>query len=89
LDPKIGCVQLGNDYLNGAGVAKDEARAAEFFRKACDGGLGWGCSRIGWMYQTGHGLAKDEALAAKFLRQACDMGHAASCENLQRLARGP
>ncbi len=41
-----GCWRLGLLYQRGEGVSKDEAKAIELFRKACDGGCTAGCDAI-------------------------------------------
>jgi hypothetical protein len=63
----------------GTGVAKDEARAVELFKKACDAGHAGGCSSLGVMYDEGRGVAKDEAGAVELYWKACDGGDAQGC----------
>jgi TPR repeat protein len=46
-DP-VACYREGTAYANGAGVARDEARAAALFQRACDGGVMSGCANLGW-----------------------------------------
>jgi hypothetical protein len=40
----IGCLGLGTIYRDGRDTAKDPARAAELFKKACDGGVKPACA---------------------------------------------
>jgi TPR repeat protein len=66
------------------GLAKDETKAVELFRKACDGGEIPACGNLGVMHMYGlGGLAKDETKAAELYRKACDGGVAKFCGNLR------
>src|SRR5438094_5062081 len=78
----MSCNNLGLMYGNGDGVAKDAARAAALYRKACDGGDARGCTNLGVMYANGDGVAKDAAQAVALNRKACDGGDAGGCTNL-------
>jgi len=51
------CSNLGTMYrLGGRGVARDEARAVELYRKACNLGSTTGCTRLREMYSEGRGV---------------------------------
>ncbi len=51
------CASLGGMYRTGGrGVARDEARAAELFRMACDLGSVNGCTSFREMYREGRGV---------------------------------
>jgi hypothetical protein len=65
------CYREGTAYANGAGVARDEGRAAALFQRACDGGVMSGCANLGWLYFSGHGVAKDDARASALFQKAC------------------
>jgi TPR repeat protein len=69
-----GCYKLGVSYSLGAGVSKNEVRAAALYKQACDGGLVAGCSNLGALYVTGQGVSKDVMRAAALYKQACDGG---------------
>jgi TPR repeat protein len=74
------CLELGARYLRGeAGVTKDEARAAESFQKACEGGSATGCELYGKMLRDGRGVSKDEAKAEALLAKACGGGAGGAC----------
>ena len=45
-----GCYNLGTIYANGNDVEKDFSKAAELFKKACDGGEMHGCSNLDIIY---------------------------------------
>ena len=56
---------LGLRYAGGQGVAKDERKAAQLYRKACDGGQEASCGLLGFMYALGRGVARDERKAVR------------------------
>ena len=76
------CNNLGNAYSKGKGVAKDPNKAAQFYQKACDGGIMVGCTNLGSNYQKGEGVAKDLDKAAQLYQKACDGGEMFGCGNL-------
>ena len=49
-----------NDYEQGIAFYnnKEYDKAAELFKKACDGGEMLGCSNLGFMYAHGNGVEK-------------------------------
>lgn len=76
------CNELGVMYGTGKVVARDDSRAAEFYRKACDGGYAGGCNELGYMYAKGYGVSKDNKLAADYYQRGCDGGDGRGCGNL-------
>ncbi len=46
-------------YANGNGVEKNEQKAAELYKKACDGGDLDGCRNLVVMHTNGNGVEKD------------------------------
>jgi TPR repeat protein len=79
---------LGVLYLQGRGVAKDEAEGARWYRKAADVGNADAMSRLGFLYEPGRGVAKDDAEAARWYRKAADGGSALAMRNLGALYDG-
>jgi len=69
-------------YKHGDGVTEDQSKAAELFRKACDGGSRSECHNLGWMYKKGEGVTADQSKAAELFRKACDGGYSWSCQQL-------
>jgi TPR repeat protein/CHAT domain-containing protein len=65
-------VNLGRLYALGHGVAKDEAVAISWFRRAADGGSAVAHHNLGVMYETGS--HRDLAAAAKHYRVAAEAG---------------
>ncbi len=72
------CNRIGASYATGDGVAKDEAEADKWFRKAAEQGkefpLGASYYLVGLCYATGDGVAKDEAEADKWFHKAAEQG---------------
>ena len=61
---------------------KEYDKAAELFKKACDGGNMRGCYNLGVMYTNGDGVEKDFSKAAELFKKACDGGEMDGCRNL-------
>ena len=82
-----GCALLGVNYRKGIGVAKDAAKANEYFLKACKdiviGGLAAACTAVGFNYQKGIGVAKDAAKANEYYLKACDGEDMVACLYLE------
>ncbi len=76
------CVRLGWMYVEGNGVPKNHARAAELFVTSCNKGNALGCNNLGWLYYNGWGVQQNRAQAVVFYRKACDGGEALGCTNL-------
>jgi TPR repeat protein len=74
-------------YRDGEGVAKNLDRAADLFKRACDGGGAVGCEDLGSMYLHGDGVPKDRNLAANLFKKACDGGLNRGCEHLSHLKK--
>lgn len=73
---------LGNAYLNGRGVEKDEKQAVEWFRKAAEQKYLQAQSNLGTCYAQGRGVAKDDKQAVEWYRKAADQNHAGAQNNL-------
>jgi uncharacterized protein len=54
-------------------------RAADLFRRACDGGNSLGCVEYGDMCKSGTGVPRDEAQALRLFEKACADGESAGC----------
>ena len=67
----------------GNGIARNDRRAVELFRQACDGGSAQGCSDLRSMYSQGRGVGRqyDQEDAERY-RQMCDAGRVAACADL-------
>ena len=80
---------LARMYYNGDGVAKDDAKAAEWYRKAAEQGNAFAQYKLGEMYDKGEGVAKDTAKAKEWWQKAADQGNDAAQESLKLLASKP
>ncbi len=69
-------------HMRGDGTAKDPAKAATYFQRACDRGDARGCFNLGDSYQAGKGVPKDAAKAAAFYQRACDGREKGGCSEL-------
>ena len=69
-------------YASGRGVAKDDAQAVAWYRKAADQGLALAQINLGVMYANGRGVAKDDDEAVAWCRKAADQGLALAQNNL-------
>jgi TPR repeat protein len=67
---------VGYHYADGEGVAKSDAEAVKWFRKAADAGDALGQVSLGTRYQFGLGLPKDEDQALKWYRKAAEQEYA-------------
>lgn len=68
----------GLALVRGQGVAKNEAEAARWFRKAAEQGLDVAQFNLGLMLARGQGVVKDEAQAGEWFRKAAEQGYAAA-----------
>jgi TPR repeat protein len=73
---------LGDCYHKGRGVAKDEAEAVEWYRKAAEQGHCVAQNNLGVCYHGGTGVDKDEAEAVEWYRKAAEQGHSNGQYNL-------
>jgi len=69
---------LGVRYESGRGVAKDEAAAVAWYRKAAAQGHGLGQYTLGVMYDNGRGVESDEAAAVAWYEKAAAQGYASA-----------
>ena len=67
---------LGLMYAKGDGVAKDRAKAAEWWQKAATQGSTKSQYNLGLLYARGDGVAKDMAKAAEWWQKAATQGDA-------------
>jgi TPR repeat protein len=76
-------------YAKGENGTRDENRAADLYKRACEEGNALGCNFLGLRYERGQGVVKDFSRAADLFKQACDTGLQLGCENLARLKKHP
>jgi TPR repeat protein len=68
--------RLGLKTLNGDGVPRNEAKAAELFRDAAAKGSVEAQLQLGLMHQRGQGVAQDDRAALSWLEKAAAAGNA-------------
>ncbi len=75
-------VALGDAYVDGTLVKKDEAKAFSYYQKAADAGVPDAIAKVGVCYERGVGVAKDEKKAFEQYKAALEKGSAAAAFNL-------
>jgi localization factor PodJL len=73
---------LGLKYLDGDGVAVNEAVAAKWLQRAAEQGEPIAQYRLGTLYQRGHGVATDAAKATHWYEAAARQGNRKAMHNL-------
>jgi TPR repeat protein len=80
------CGKLAAMVQEGAGVPRDEARAAHLYEQVCEHGTASGnpteiraCAPLARMLLEGRLVPKDEARAVSYLEAACEMGEFPAC----------
>ena len=76
---------LGVLYDEGAGVERNLATAADWYRKAAEQGFIDAQTNLGILYYHGLGVDRDHEAAARWFRLAADQGDAEAGEYLQRI----
>jgi TPR repeat protein len=66
----------------GVGVAQDDARAADWYRRAGNKGIGMAQNNLGWMCVQGRGVPRDYAEALAWFRKAAEKDNAFAACNL-------
>jgi len=79
------CLDLGNQYDQGLGVAADAARAAALYQEACDGRIADACQKIADDYWYGIGVATDKAKGAMLMKKSCTLGSQWACQEVNFL----
>ena len=66
---------LGECYLKGEGVEKNETQAFTWYKSSATLGSAGGMSNLGYCYYSGHGVAKDYKQAVSWLEKAIAKGN--------------
>jgi TPR repeat protein len=69
-------------YANGQGVRRDDAQAAEWYRRAAEQGDASAQNNLGVMLANGQGVPQDDGQAVQWYRLAAEQGHALAQYNL-------
>ena len=75
-------VELGLRYDKAAGVLKDRAEAAKWYRKAAEQNYAPAQNNLGLCYEHGEGVAADRVQAMKWYRKAAEQNDADAQFNL-------
>ncbi|HEX8490631.1 MAG TPA: tetratricopeptide repeat protein, partial [Chthoniobacterales bacterium] len=62
--------ELATMYLQGTGVARDNAKAAEFFERAANHGDSDAKRALGFLHMGGHGVEKNYKTAERYFQEA-------------------
>ncbi|HEX3675404.1 MAG TPA: TetR family transcriptional regulator [Rhizomicrobium sp.] len=73
---------LGSRMLDGDGVAKDDAKAAQLFQQSAGQGNAIAQYWLGTLYERGGGVKKDEAAAWRWYQSAAKKGNVKAMYNL-------
>jgi hypothetical protein len=73
---------LGNNYINGVGITKNEGKAFEWFQKAALQGDALAQFSLGACYDKGQGVTEDKTLAIEWYQKAAEQGNADAQFNL-------
>ncbi|HSK46232.1 MAG TPA: tetratricopeptide repeat protein [Candidatus Binatia bacterium] len=75
-------VELGRAYEDGKGVAQDDERAVQWFRKSADQGNAQAQNALGVMYSLGRGVQRDKEEAVRWYKKAAKQGLAEGIYNV-------
>lgn len=78
---------LGVMYDEGAGVERDLACAADWYRRAAEQGFVDAQTNLGLMYYQGQGVPQDYHEAARWFRQAAEQGDSEATACLERVSQ--
>ena len=79
--------ELGVRYATGRGVARDDAEAVRWYRRAVEQGHADGQANLGFMYANGRGVQRDQVEAVRLYRLAAEQGNDFARAALDRLDR--
>ena len=71
---------IGDMYEKGAGVSKDDVKAAKWYLKAANQGYALAQNSLGLMYFEGRGVLQDKKQSRDWYSKACDNGDQPSCD---------
>jgi localization factor PodJL len=75
-------VLMGYRYLDGDGVAVNEAQGAKWLERAASQGEALAAYRLGTLYERGHGVAADPSRAVQWYATAAKLGNRKAMHNL-------
>jgi len=75
-------VNLGNCYMNGEGVLKNEDEASRLYALAAEQNYSWGQFKLAGCYATGRGIYRNLPEAMRLYRLAAEQNLPEACYNL-------
>ena len=76
----LGCNDLAVLYDHGQGTARDPARAAALFQRACDSDIGLACLNLARVLSAGQDLPRDPPRERRLLERACKLKQPEACK---------
>jgi TPR repeat protein len=70
----LASLTVAHIYADGMGVPQDFAKAAEFYRRAAELGVGQAAYYLGNLYRDGRGVPRDREAAYQWYRKAAEQG---------------
>ena len=74
--------KVGIYYQNGIGVAKDNAEAVRWYKRAAEQGHANAQNNLGWMCQNGWGVEQNDTKAVEWYRKSAEQGNVYAQDNL-------
>ena len=79
----VACFTLAELHESGTLVKRDPARAAAWYRRACDAGIMRACNDLGRLHALGLGVTRDCGAARALFQKTCDAGSRVGCSWLR------
>ncbi|MCA3585753.1 MAG: sel1 repeat family protein, partial [Methylocystis sp.] len=83
----LGQANLGFMLREGRGIARDDAQAVQWFRRAAEQGNADGQANLGIMLESGRGIVHNLEEAVIWYQRAARQGNAGAQASLRRLNR--
>ena len=81
------CYDVASDYGLGISVGENDAKAVEYYERACDDDHAEGCRDLGMHTYYGWGIERDERRGKKILAKACKLEAQTACEDLEEIEK--
>lgn len=76
---------MGDLYVDGSGVKKSFAQAAQWYRKAAEQGHAGAQNMLGWQYWTGHGVPQNQEEGKKWFFRAANQGNTGAMRHITEM----
>ena len=81
----MGGLNLGRLYQMGLGVAQDDKKASQWYKKAAEQDLPIAQYVVGVLYENGQGVAQDNKKAFEWYSKAAEQGYSDAAKALEEL----